>query len=312
MARIGVLLMAYGTPRSLEEVEAYYTHIRGGRPPTPEQLAALQARYRRIGGRSPLLEITLRQAEALGARLGRLALGHSFHVRAGMKHAPPFIEEAVTELLEEGVKRLVAIALAPHFSRMSVGAYHAAVRRALAARSATIPVVEVGGWGAHPLFVMAVAERLKEALADWSLSETAVIFTAHSLPARLREEGDPYEAELLDSARRVARVLGLERWRFAYQSASATGEPWLGPDLLEVMEAIARAKEARHVVVCPIGFLADHLEVLYDLDVEAREAAEALGLSFRRTRSLNDDPLLIEALAALVIEALTDSEGVAS
>ncbi|WP_376791045.1 ferrochelatase [Thermoflexus sp.] len=306
MARIGVLLMAYGTPRSLEDVEAYYTHIRGGRPPSPERVAELQERYRRIGGRSPLFEITLRQAQALEARLARLALGHSFRIRVGMKHSPPFIDEAVAGLLEEGIERLVAIALAPHYSRMSVGAYHAAVREALARRSAALPVAEIRGWGSHPLFVIAVAERLKEALEDLPRQETMVIFTAHSLPARLREEGDPYETELLDSARRVARVLGLDHWRFAYQSASATGEPWLGPDLLEVLEAIARQGEARHVVVCPIGFLADHLEILYDLDVEAREAAEGWGLSFRRTRSLNDDPLLIETLMALVSEALAD------
>lgn len=304
MARIGVLLMAYGTPRSLEDVETYYTHIRGGRPPSTAQVAELQERYRRVGGRSPLLEITLSQARALEARLARLALGHSFHVRAGMKHAPPFIEEAVVELLEEGVDRLIAIALAPHFSRMSVGAYHTALRQALVARGASLPVAAIRSWGAHPLFITTVAERLREALVDLPPEETQVIFTAHSLPARLREEGDPYEIELLDSARRVARVLGWKRWRFAYQSASATGEPWLGPDLLEVLEAIARGKEARFVVICPIGFVADHLEILYDLDIEAQEAAQAWGLSFRRTRSLNEDPMLIETLMALVIEAL--------
>lgn len=304
MARIGVLLMAYGTPRSLQEVEAYYTHIRGGRPPSPEQVEALRARYRRIGGRSPLLEITMRQGQALEARLARLSLGHSFCVRVGMRHAPPFIEEAVAGLLAEGVDHLIALALAPHYSRMSTGAYHAAVRRALIAHGAAIPHAEIQGWGAHPLFVMAVAERLKEALEDLPEEETLVVFTAHSLPARLREEGDPYEIELLDSARRVARALGWKRWRFAYQSASATGEPWLGPDLLEVLEAIARGREARHVVICPIGFVADHLEILYDLDVEAREAAQRWGLAFRRVRSLNDDPLLIECLAALVIGAL--------
>jgi len=304
MARIGVLLMAYGTPRSLEEVEAYYTHIRGGRPPSPEQVEALRERYCRIGGRSPLLEITMREAQALEARLARLSLGHSFCVRVGMRHAPPFIEEAVAGLLAEGVERLIALAMAPHFSRMSVGAYHAAVRRALVAHGAAIPVVEIGGWGAHPLFVMAMAERLKEALEDLPEGETIVIFTAHSLPARLREEGDPYEVELLDSARRVARMLGWKRWRFAYQSISATGEPWLGPDLREVLEGIAKGREARHVVICPIGFVADHLEILYDLDVEAREAAQGWGLTFRRTRSLNDDPLLIECLAALVTEAV--------
>ncbi len=306
MARIGVLLMSYGTPRSLEDVAAYYTHIRGGRPPAPEQIAELQERYRRIGGRSPLLEITLAQARALETRLARFTWGHRFYIRVGMKHAPPFIEEAVAGLLEEGVDRVIAIALAPHFSRMSVGSYHAALRQALAARGAALPVIAIRSWGAHPLFVMAVAERLQEALVDLPPEETEVIFTAHSLPARLREEGDPYEVELLDSARRVARVLGWKRWRFAYQSASATGEPWLGPDLLEVLEAMAREGKTRHVVVCPIGFVADHLEILYDLDIEAREAAQAWGLSFRRTRSLNDDPLLIETLAALISEALGD------
>jgi ferrochelatase len=183
-------------------------------------------------------------------------------------------------------------------------AYHAAMCRALAARAAALPVVEIGGWGDHPLFLMAVAERLREALADLPPEATEVIFTAHSLPARLREEGDPYEEKLLGSARRAARPAGVERWRFAYQSASATGEPWLGPDLLEVLEDIACKGEAQCVVVCPIGFVADHLEIFYDLDVEAREAATQRGLDFRRTCSLNDDPLLIEALAALVCAAI--------
>lgn len=307
MARIGILLMAYGTPRSLEEVEAYYTHIRGGRRPSPEQVAALQERYRRIGGRSPLLEITQAQARALAARLEAMAFGHTFRVRIGMRHSPPFIEEAVADLLAEGISQLVAIPLAPHYSRMSVGAYHAAVRRALSDRGADIALLEIHRWGSHPLFLMAVAIRLREALEGLPPEATHVLFTAHSLPARLRAEGDPYEAELLDSAGRVARLLGLERWTFAYQSASATGEPWLGPDLLEVLTDLAREGQVRHVVVCPIGFIADHLEVLYDLDVEAREHAERLGLTFRRSRSLNDDPLLIETLAALVCEAIGGS-----
>lgn len=294
-----VLLMAYGTPRTLEEVEPYYTHIRRGRPPSPEQLQDLVRRYEAIGGVSPLNAITARQVQAIETSLRER--GWSGRVYLGMKHWHPFIAEAVAQMAADGVRRAVGVVLAPHYSRISIGGY---IDYAMQAREQFAPNMEmrfVERWGSHPLFIEAVARKVQLALADWRPEETVVIFSAHSLPQRIRQWGDPYERELLDSAQMVAQELNLPHWTFAYQSASATGEPWLGPDVLEQLEEIAREWSQKQVVCCAIGFVADHLEVLYDLDIEARQKCERLGLRYRRADSLNDDPLLAQAVAEVVL-----------
>lgn len=294
-----VLLMAYGTPRTLEEVEPYYTHIRRGRPPSPEQLQDLVRRYEAIGGVSPLNAITARQVQAIETSLRER--GWSGRVYLGMKHWHPFIAEAVAQMAADGVRRAVGVVLAPHYSRISIGGY---IDYAMQAREQFAPNMEmrfVERWGSHPLFIEAVARKVQLALADWRPEETVVIFSAHSLPQRIRQWGDPYERELLDSAQMVAQELNLPHWTFAYQSASATGEPWLGPDVLERLEEIAREWSQKQVVCCAIGFVADHLEVLYDLDIEARQKCERLGLRYRRADSLNDDPLLAQAVAEVVL-----------
>lgn len=294
-----VLLMAYGTPRTLEEVEPYYTHIRRGRPPSPEQLQDLVRRYEAIGGVSPLNAITARQVQAIETSLRER--GWSGRVYLGMKHWHPFIAEAVAQMAADGVRRAVGVVLAPHYSRISIGGY---IDYAMQAREQFAPNMEmrfVERWGSHPLFIEAVARKVQLALADWQPEETVVIFSAHSLPQRIRQWGDPYERELLDSAQMVAQELNLPHWTFAYQSASATGEPWLGPDVLEQLEEIAREWSQKQVVCCAIGFVADHLEVLYDLDIEARQKCERLGLRYRRADSLNDDPLLAQAVAEVVL-----------
>jgi protoporphyrin/coproporphyrin ferrochelatase len=274
--------MAYGSPRTEADVEAYFTHIRGGRRPSYEALAELQGRYRAIG-RSPLEDITRRQAAALGACAGIPAF-------VGMKHSPPFIAEGAAEAAASGVERLIGLTLAPHFAEMSLGAYEAALRPAWPG-----PLDFVRGFHDHPAFIAATCTLLAEAMARYRPDR--VFFTAHSLPRRIVDEGDRYDERLLETCRLVAgRMAELQQWEFAFQSASHTGEPWLGPDLLEAMERSG----ARRALVCPIGFVADHLEILYDLDVEAQEWARERGVEVRRTASFNDRPEFIEALAQVV------------
>lgn len=277
--------MAYGSPGSDAEVDAYFTHIRGGRPPSAEALDELRSRYRAIGG-SPLEAITRRQAAAVSARLGLPAF-------VGMKHTPPFIAEGAAEAAACGVRRLVGLPLAPHYAHMSLGGYERSLREAWDGE-----LEFVAGFHDHPAFVAAVRSLLREALADYEPDR--LYFTAHSLPARIVEQGDPYDERLLQSCRLVAAGLELPPWEFAYQSASTTGEPWLGPDLLQALERSG----TRRALVCPIGFVADHLEILYDLDLEAQAFARKRGLELRRTASFNDRPEFIAALAEIVRERL--------
>jgi len=273
--------MAYGSPEGDAGVEPYFTHIRGGRAPSPEALEHLRERYRAIGG-SPLTAITRAQAEALASELG-------VPVYVGMKHAPPFIADGVAKARAGGTIRLIALPLAPHYAEMSVGAYLTAVRKEWHGE-----LIFVRGFHDHPAFVAAVRALVDEAREGFD--PEVVIFTAHSLPARIEGEGDPYRERLLESSRLVAEAASLPAWEFAFQSASTTGEPWLGPTLGERLAAI----KARRVLVCPIGFVADHLEVLYDIDVEAMEAARERGIELRRTQSFNARPQFIGALGAIV------------
>lgn len=282
----GVLCMAYGSPATEADIEAYYTHIRGGRKPSPEALAELTERYRAIDG-SPLTAVTRAQADALGREL-RLP------TFVGMKHAPPFIADGAAEAQRAGIKRLVALPLAPHYAEMSVGGY----RRALAA-AWDGELVFIPGFHDHPAFINAVRAVLSEALAE--SPPDRLFFTAHSLPARIVAEGDGYHDRLLESCRLVAADMELPEWEFAFQSASTTGEPWLGPDLLDAIDRSG----AINALVCPIGFVADHLEVLYDLDIEAQAFARSKGISIRRTASLNTRPDFIAAMAAVVSDALS-------
>jgi ferrochelatase len=277
--------MAYGSPDGEGGIEPYYTHIRSGRPPSAESLAELRERYHAVGG-SPLTEVTRAQARALGERLEMPAF-------AGMKHAPPFIAAAAVEARAAGIDRLVGLPLAPHYAEMSLGAYFSALRHAWEGE-----LIEVRGFHDHPAFVAAVRALLDEALEGFEPDR--IFFTAHSLPARIEAAGDRYRERLLESCRRVADGSELPEWEFAFQSASHTGEPWLGPDLLE---ALARSG-VRKALVCPIGFVADHLEILYDIDVEAIAFAREHGIELRRTQSFNARPVFIDALAAVVRDAL--------
>jgi ferrochelatase len=280
-----VLLMAYGSPSTAEDVRPYLEDVRGGRPVSDEAVAELAERYRRIGGRSPLDKVTEAQRAALERELG-------LPVFVGMKHWRPRIAEAVEAALARGAARVIGVVLAPHYSRLSVGEYRERLEAALSDRA---ELILVESWHDEPAFVDVLAERVRAADA-W------VVFTAHSLPERILADGDPYREQLLETSRLVAERAGLERWSFAFQSASPTGEPWLGPDVLDELERLS-AEGVEKVLVVPVGFVSDHLEILWDLDIEAREKADELGLELARIESLNDDPAFIRALAGVVRRA---------
>lgn len=297
---VGVAVMAYGTPAGPHDIERYYTDIRRGVPPSAEQLEELQRRYAAIGGGSPLLAIARAQAAGLQASLEARAPGR-FLVRLGMKHSPPFIEGAIQELIAQGARRIVGLVLAPHYSALSTGEY---AKRAAAAAADRAAVRLIASWHMLPAYIDALASRLCAALQTVPSSardDLEVLFTAHSLPERILGWGDPYPRELEQTAAAVAGRVGLTRYRIAWQSAGRTAERWLGPDLLSSVSQLAAAGR-RAVVVCPAGFTADHLEILYDLDIECAAVAHRLGLLWRRTESLNADPGLLGGLAELVLE----------
>jgi ferrochelatase len=281
-----VILMAYGSPATADDVPAYLADIREGRPVSQEASDELTERYRRIGGRSPLDEITEAQRAALERELGA-------PVFVGMKHWRPRIAEAVEAALAGGAETLVGLVLAPHYSRLSIAGYRERLEQA---RQGRPELVFVESWHDFGPFLDVLAERVRG-------FDGHVVFTAHSLPERILQDGDPYRDQLLETSRLVAGRAGLADWSFAFQSASSTGEPWLGPDIVEELETLA-ANGVRHVLVCPVGFVSDHLEILWDLDIEAREKAAELGLELERIESLNDDPTFIRALATLVRERL--------
>jgi len=302
--------MSYGAPASPEDVEAFYTDVRRGRPPSAEQLEELTGRYAEIGGVSPLSERSRAQVSAIDRALALRAPGR-FSLYYGTKHGAPKIEDAVGDAARDGATALVGVVLAPHYSAMSVGEYLDRVERA--ADAAGLPTSFVRHYGAEPELVGLLATRVTDALRTLpgDLADDAeVLFTAHSLPARILDTDDPYPAELAETAALVAERAGVERFRTAWQSAGRTPEPWLGPDVGEVLVELAE-KRTRAVVVCPAGFTSDHLEVLYDLDVVLARRAAELGLSFLRTASLNDDPALAGLLARLVV-GLDDEIGPAA
>ena len=306
MTRLGVLLMTYGSPSSLYDVPAYLARIRGGRPADEELIAEFRRRYEVIGG-SPLIPITQAQARSLEARLGGGAL-----VRAAMRFSEPSIAAMLAELAAAGVDEVVAITLSPQWSPLIMGGYGRAIEAARADLGPAAPtVVLAGDWYRQPAFVGALAGRVRDGLAELAAAGVSdakpvpVLFTAHSLPRRVADEEPDYLRQLGCTAEAVADAAGLsdDRWRFCWQSAGHEPGEWMKPDFADLMPELA-AGGSRAVLVAPVQFLADHLEILYDVEIGARAQAEAAGLAFRRIRSLNDDPLLIEALAAVVWEAV--------
>jgi len=283
-----VILMAYGSPERLEDVPAYYGDIRGGRPIAPEHIDDLVDRYRRLGieDSNPLNAITERTRAALEREVG-------LPVFTGMKHWTPRIAEAVDAALAAGARRLVGLVLAPHYSRLSIGGYERLLDDAADGRA---EVLFVRGWHDDPGLVSFLAERIRGTGAH-------VVFTAHSLPARILDEGDPYADQLLETARLVAGAAGVDDWSFSYQSESPTGEPWLKPDILEHLDDLY-ARGVRDVLICPVGFVSDHLEIRFDLDTEAQVRAAELGMNVARIEMPNDEPRFVAALGAIVRRAL--------
>ncbi len=292
----GVLLMAYGTPEREGDLEAYYTDIRRGRPPAPEQLADLRRRYDAIGGLSPLAERTRAQARGLQRVLDERAGAGAYRVELGLKHAGPSIEAGVEALAAAGVEDFVSLVLAPHFSALSVGQY---LERAADA-AGHLKVRDVTAWWDSPALVELLAERVRAAVASSGASNIELLVTAHSLPVRALAIDHPtYEEQLRATGELVAAAAGVGSWRIAWQSAGRTPEPWIGPDILDVVRSLP-GEGYDGVVVCPAGFTSDHLEVLYDVDIEAKAVAEEAGLALVRTASLNDDPRFLSLLADLV------------
>lgn len=298
---VGVLVMSYGTPASLDQVEAYYTHIRHGRPPSQEQLDELVGRYEAIvGGFFPLRKNTDAQVEALQTALDRMYPDTKYVCYQGLKHADPFIEDGVKAMAADGIQRAVGIVLAPHYSAMSVGGY---IKRAKAtAEEVGVQMEFVESYHLHPLLVQALSERVERALQRFTEvdpEEVRVVFSAHSLPERIIEMKDPYPEQLLETSRAIAERTGIGEWQFAWQSAGRTNEPWLGPDILDELNRL-HSEGIDYVLVSPIGFVSDHLEVLYDLDIEAQALAGKLGMHLERTEMLNTEPLYMETLADVI------------
>jgi len=294
-----VLLMAYGTPDSVDAVPAYFTHIRGGRTPSAAAVAELRERYGRVGGVTPLLARTREVRDRLADAFTDAGAPRPVYV--GMKHWHPFIADTLQDMQRDGVREATGLVLAPHYSRMSIGGYARQLEEAAAAApSPRVRLIE--RWGAEPEFIALMAALVREALDGFGSPTPAVVFSAHSLPVRIREWDDPYERELLESSRQTAEAAGISSWRFAWQSAGSTAEPWIGPDILAVLDTLA-AEGVRRVLQVPIGFVADHLEVLYDIDIEAEGRAAELGMVLRRTRLPNADPRFIQALASIIVRA---------
>jgi protoporphyrin/coproporphyrin ferrochelatase len=283
-----VLLMAHGTPSSLDEMPEYLRLVRGGRPPSDELVAEMRHNYLAIGGRSPLTEITMAQGDALRRRLGP-----DVPVAVGMRNWRPFLKDAIADLVGTGITRFVGVPMAPQFSTLSVQKY---VDAATAALPAGVSLEAVRSFHAHPLLLDAFAERVRAAAPQ---ADEAVVFTAHSLPVRVIESGDQYATEVAATARGVAERAAVARYDIAFQSAGRTPEPWIGPDLGDFVKAKA-ADGVRRFLVVPVGFVCDHTEILFDIDVQAAGAAREVGASLRRTESLNTSPTFIGALEAIV------------
>jgi protoporphyrin/coproporphyrin ferrochelatase len=316
---IGVLVMAYGTAAGPDDIERYYTDIRGGRPPAPEHLRELKERYEAIGNRFPLLDVTRRQARGIERELNAHD-PRAFRAYLGMKHSEPFVADGVRRMQEDGIERAVGVVMAPHWSAMSVDTY---VERAEKAAEGSPTFSFVRHWYDQPLFVEFLSARVAHALAELYPREregAAVIFSAHSLPVRTLEDGSQrclrcnaceescaYRDQLRHTADLVAKRLGLGAHTIGWQSAGRTVDPWWGPPIEEVIQDLA-AKGHPAVVVCSAGFVADHLEILYDLDIEAQEVARQAGVRLVRTQMPNDDPAFCRAVAAAIRSHL-DEEG---
>lgn len=307
-----ILMMAYGGPDSLESVEPYLLDVRGGRPTSPELIEEIRHRYEVIGGKSPLLDITRQQAQALENHLNANS-DSPYKVFVGMRHWYPYIRETIADIAASGITKIIAICMTPFYSRMSTGAYYDHLDKAIAEQTNysdwqnNLSITKIGAWYINNMFHKSIATNIKESLlvaSENGLPSPTVLFTAHSLPAILAEQGDPYAEQFAHLASLVAEEAGLQPSQFEYcfQSAGAQNTRWLGPSLEETLEKFSKSGKAS-VLIAPIGFLSDHVEVLFDIDVEAMQLASQFNLHLIRIPSPNDHPLFIEALANIIIES---------
>ena len=291
-----VLLMAYGSPNSLDEVGEYLRQVRGGKLPTPEEVERLKDRYQQVGGKTPLLKITLAQAKALEDELQ----SEQFHpkVYVGMKHWHPFIEDVVEKIARDDAASIIGLALAPHYSKLSIGGYADAVNRGLAKTGRPISFTMVESWHDQQSLINALSRRVRDGIEKFDKpSKAVVLFTAHSLPNKFVADDDPYWSQLQETSQLVAAKSGIGSWDFAFQSAGHPAESWMGPSIKEKITELS-GKGSHELLVCPVGFVSDHLEILYDLDIEAKSYAASLGVRLERTASLNDDPEFIHSIAS--------------
>jgi protoporphyrin/coproporphyrin ferrochelatase len=308
---IGVLVMAYGGPNSLDEIPGYLADIRSGRPTPARIVEEITHNYQQIGGKSPLLEITRRQIEAVQTRLEPA----TFKLYSGMRHWSPWIEDTVRDMLDDGITHAISLVLAPHYSKMSIAKYQAKIAAGLEMQRGQLQLAHIESYHDAPGLVQALAERVVAGLKCWPEAERPavhVIFSAHSLPVRILKTGDPYDEQLQQTARLVADRAGLEdgQWSWSYQSAGRSPEPWLGPQLPEHLQALAE-RGIRNVISLPVGFVSDHVEILYDIDIQAQGLRESWVCGWNGRPALNDDPLFIDTLAGLIREKAVEMEWLA-
>ncbi|MBE1554978.1 ferrochelatase [Sporosarcina limicola] len=301
--KIGLLVMAYGTPYKEEDIESYYTHIRHGRPPAPEQLEDLQNRYAAIGGISPLAKITKSQANALCNRLNKVQDDIEFKVYIGLKHITPFIEDAVQRMHDDGIEEAVSIVLAPHFSTFSVKSYNGRAQEE--ADKHGISITSVESWYKQPKFIEYWADKVRgtyESISEEERAGACLIVSAHSLPEKILANGDPYADQLKETADLIAAAAGVENYEVGWQSEGQTPEPWLGPDVQDLTRALYTKKGYKAFIYTPVGFVSDHLEVLYDNDHECKVVCDEIGASYYRPIMPNIDPLFVDSMVDAVLE----------
>ena len=305
----GLLVMAYGTPYKEEDIERYYTHIRHGRKPSEEHLEDLKSRYKAIGGISPLAEMTKKQAQALCERLNEVQDEVEYKLYIGLKHIDPFIEDAVEAMVKDGITEAVTIVLAPHFSTFSIKSYNGRVKEAAEKLGSSMKITSVEAWYDQPKFIEYWKQVVNNAFAEMSAEEqekACLIVSNHSLPEKIKLAGDPYEEQLIETARLIQEATGIENVEVGWQSAGQTPEPWLGPDVQDLTRDLYKEKGFRSFVYTPVGFVTEHLEVLYDNDYECRIVCEELGANYRRPPMPNTHPLFIDAMVDAIDKKLAE------
>lgn len=303
---MGLLVMAYGTPYSEADIERYYTHIRHGRKPSDEQLADLTGRYQAIGGISPLAKITENQAKGLCNRLNEVQDEIEFKLYIGLKHIEPFLEDAVAAMHKDGITEAVSMVLAPHFSTFSIKSYNGRIKEE-AEKLGNLTITSVESWYDEPKFIQYWTEKVQAAFAEMSeeqLEKACLIVSAHSLPEKIKQLGDPYPDQLKETADLIAKAAGVKNYAVGWQSAGQTPEPWIGPDVQDLTRELHEEKGFNTFVYTPVGFVAEHLEVLYDNDYECKVVCDEIGATYIRPAMPNDQPLFVDAMADVVLKLI--------